>query len=50
MNIQDAQQEIPEATPEKRERLAAMQRRRTAGERSEGLERSKRWIGEPSVE
>ena len=45
-NLQDVQEEIPEATPEKAARLAEMKRLRVAGERSEGLERSRRWIGE----
>ena len=45
-NLQDVQQDIPEATPEKATRLTEMQRRRASGETSEGLERSRRWIGE----
>src|SRR5262245_1559088 len=45
-HLQDIQEEIPEATPEKAERLTEMKRQRTAGERIEGLERSRRWIGE----
>jgi epoxyqueuosine reductase QueG len=43
--LHDIQQEIPEVTTEKTLRLAEMQRRRAAGESSEGLERSRRWIG-----
>ena len=49
-HLQDAQQEIPEVTPEKRARLAEMQRRRATGESMEGLERSRRWIGDPRAE
>ena len=45
-NLQEVQAEIPEATPEKAARLAEMKRRRAAGEPIEGLERSRRWIGE----
>ena len=45
-HLQDIQEEIPEATPEKAGRLAEMRRQRTAGEKIEGLERSRRWIGE----
>ena len=45
-HLADAQQDIPETTPEKVSRLAEMQRKRTAGEPGEGLERSRRWIGE----
>jgi epoxyqueuosine reductase QueG len=44
--LQDAQEEIPEITPEKTARLAAMKQARAAGEKIEGLERSRRWIGE----
>ena len=46
--LQDAQEEIPEITPEKTARLAEMKRVRAAGEKIEGLERSRRWIGEKS--
>jgi len=46
--LQDAQEEIPEITPEKTARLAEMKRARAAGEKIEGLERSRRWIGEKS--
>jgi hypothetical protein len=46
VHIQDAQRDIPEATAEKTARLTEMQRKRTAGEEIEGLERSRRWIGE----
>jgi epoxyqueuosine reductase QueG len=49
-HLQDIQEDIPEATPEKTARLAEMKRRRTAGEKIEGLERSRRWIGEDSDE
>jgi ferredoxin len=45
-NLKEVQAEIPEATPEKAARLAEMKRRRAAGEPIEGLERSRRWIGE----
>jgi ferredoxin len=45
-HLQDIQEEIPEATPEKAARLAEMRRRQVTGEKSEGLERSRRWIGE----
>lgn len=45
-HLQDVQEEIPEATPEKAARLAEMRRRRAAGEKPAGLERSRRWIGE----
>ena len=47
-NIQDAQQDIPEATAEKVARLSEMQRRRANGEISEGFERSWRRIGKKS--
>jgi epoxyqueuosine reductase len=45
-HLQEIQEEIPEATLEKAGRLAEMRRQRTAGETIEGLERSRRWIGE----
>jgi epoxyqueuosine reductase len=45
-HLQDVQEDIPEATPEKAARLAEMKRSRAAGETIEGLERSRRWIGE----
>ncbi len=45
-NLQAVQEEIPETTPEKTARLAEMKQGRAAGERSEGLEQSRRWIGE----
>jgi len=45
-HLADAQRDIPETTPEKTARLAAMQQTRTSGESIEGLERSKRWIGQ----
>jgi epoxyqueuosine reductase len=45
-NLQAVQEEIPEATPEKTARLAEMKQRRAAGERIEGLEKSRSWIGE----
>jgi epoxyqueuosine reductase QueG len=45
-HLQEVQEDIPEATPEKTARLAEIRRRRAAGERIEGLERSRRWIGE----
>lgn len=45
-HLQQVQEDIPEATPEKVARLAEMRRRRAAGEEIEGLERSRRWIGE----
>ncbi len=45
-HLADAQQDIPETTPEKTTRLAAMQQARSSGETVEGLERSRRWIGE----
>ena len=44
--LADAHHDIPEATPEKQARLTEMQRKRTAGEKIEGRERSRRWIGE----
>jgi epoxyqueuosine reductase QueG len=47
-HLQDAQENIPEATPEKTARLAEMQRSHAACEKIEGLERSRRWIGEKS--
>ncbi len=50
VNLQDAQQDIPEATAEKSLRLAELQRRRASGEPIEGLERSRRWIGEQGGE
>ncbi|MBI2369260.1 MAG: epoxyqueuosine reductase [Deltaproteobacteria bacterium] len=40
------QEEIPESTEAKAARLRAMQQARERGERIEGLERSRRWIGE----
>jgi len=49
-HLADAQQDIPEVTPEKTVRLTDMQRKRMTGERIEGLERSKRWIGIDSEE
>jgi Fe-S oxidoreductase len=45
-HLQDMQESIPEATPEKAARLAELKRKRAAGEQIEGLERSRRWIGE----
>ncbi|MCS6925405.1 MAG: hypothetical protein NZ578_05830 [Candidatus Binatia bacterium] len=45
-HLQQVQEDIPEATPEKVARLAEMRRRRAAGEPIAGLERSRRWIGE----
>jgi len=45
VNIQDAQQDIPETTPDKLARLAEMRRRNANRETSEGFERSRRWIG-----
>ncbi len=45
-NLQAVQEEIPEATPEKTVSLKEMKQRRTAGERIQGLEQSRRWIGE----
>jgi len=45
-HLQDVQEDIPETTPEKAARLAEMKRLRAAGEKVEGLERSRRWIGE----
>ena len=49
-HLADAQQDIPEVTPEKTVRLTDMQRKRMTGERIEGLERSERWIGIDSEE
>lgn len=49
-HLQDVQDHIPEATPQKMARLAEMQRKRAAGETIEGLERSRRWIGNESSE
>lgn len=49
-HLQDIQQDIPEATPEKEARLEEMRQRRAAGEVSEGREHSRRWIGEQSTE
>ena len=49
-HLADAQQDIPEVTPEKTARLTDMQRKRVTGESIEGLERSKRWIGIDSEE
>lgn len=48
--LRDVQEEIPEQTPEKVARLAEMAARRARGERSEGLERSVRWINGPLAE
>jgi len=48
-HLADAQQDIPETTPEKTARLTEMQHKLTAGEKIEGLERSRRWIGEDEV-
>ena len=45
-HLQEVQEDIPEATAEKAARLAEMKRKRVAGEQIEGLERSRRWIGE----
>jgi epoxyqueuosine reductase QueG len=45
-HLQDVQEHIPETTAEKMVRLTEMQRKRAAGETIEGLERSRRWIGE----
>ncbi len=50
VHIQDAQRDIPEATPEKAARLAEMQRQRADGETSEGFEYSRRWIGDQGTE
>ena len=44
--LADAQHDIPETTTEKTARLTEMQRKHTVGEKIEGLERSRRWIGE----
>ena len=44
-HIKSAQQEIPEETPEKRDRLAEMLERRRKGEPIPGIEASRRWIG-----
>ena len=49
-HLRDVQEQIPETTPEKMARLAEMRRKRTAGETVEGLERSRRWIGDGSDE
>jgi epoxyqueuosine reductase QueG len=49
-HLRDVQEHIPETTPDKMTRLAEMQRRRAAGETIEGLERSRRWIGDGSDE
>lgn len=45
-HLRDVQADIPEATAEKAARLAAMKQKRRASEKIEGLERSRRWIGE----
>jgi len=45
-HLQEVQEDIPEATAEKAARLAEMKRKRVAGDKIEGLERSRRWIGE----
>jgi epoxyqueuosine reductase len=49
-HLRDVQEQIPETTPEKMARLAEMRRKRTADETVEGLERSRRWIGDGSDE
>jgi epoxyqueuosine reductase QueG len=49
-HLQEVQEEIPEATSEKAARLAEMRQVRAAGKRIEGLERSRRWIGEEKEE
>jgi epoxyqueuosine reductase QueG len=48
--LADVQEDIPEATPEKAARLQEMQHKRTTGEEIEGLERSRRWIGDDNEE
>lgn len=47
-HLHDVQETIAEATPDKAARLAEMKHRRTAGEKIDGLDHSRRWIGEES--
>ena len=48
-HLRDAQEPIPERTPEKEARLADMARRGAQGDRGEFWERSARWIDGPAV-
>jgi len=47
-HLQEVQDAILEATPDKTARLTEMKRQRTSGEQIAGLEHSRRWIGEES--
>jgi len=48
-DLRDAQDEIPERTPEKDARVAAMAARRAAGDRGEAWRRSVRWVEGPGA-
>ncbi len=49
-HVQDVQDHIPEATPDKLARLHTLQTRRQQGERSPGYEHSRRWIDGASTD